>query len=193
MVQVRRAEDCEDRASAVVVANFGRVCDVRIKGQPFLKCSYCLLTIHQYVRHESSLYLAPCELICGNCDAEREPQREAILNMMQSTQVTKTGMMKEHAIVVDMPTESPKTHDARDTPLQQQCTWYPHCCGRPVFRGNREALGWCMDVIGRTLSILSIGAFLMPALLTLAKEAASCPDEGENAPTESTAYAPRRC
>jgi len=44
----------------------------------------------------------------------------------------------------------------------------------PIFGGNPEAVGWCYDVVGRTLSILSIGAFLMPALLTLAYEAAGC-------------------
>jgi len=52
---------------------------------------------------------------------------------------------------------------------------YPTCCGHPVFGGNQEALGWCLDVVGRTLSIIAIGAFLFPALMALANEAAGCP------------------
>lgn len=54
-------------------------------------------------------------------------------------------------------------------------TCYPTCCGHPVFGGNQEALGWCLDVVGRTLSIIAIGAFLFPALMALANEAAGCP------------------
>jgi UMF1 family MFS transporter len=56
-----------------------------------------------------------------------------------------------------------------------QSACYPSCCGHPVFGGNGEALGWCLDVVGRTVSIIAIGAFLFPALVTLANEAAGCP------------------
>lgn len=45
---------------------------------------------------------------------------------------------------------------------------------RRPFRGNPEAIGWCLDVLGRTLAIIAIGAFMMPALLELATEAAGC-------------------
>lgn len=59
---------------------------------------------------------------------------------------------------------------------EPSCRCYPRCCGRPVFRGRQEALAWCLDVTGRTISVVSIGAFLMPALLDLAFQAAGCPD-----------------
>ena len=42
------------------------------------------------------------------------------------------------------------------------------------FHGNGEALAWCFDVVGRTVAILSLGAFLMPALLSLARQNAGC-------------------
>lgn len=68
----------------------------------------------------------------------------------------------------------------RESLIQQeesttQSTCYPTCCGHSLFGGNKEALGWCLDVVGRTVSIIAIGAFLFPALVTLANETAGCP------------------
>lgn len=54
---------------------------------------------------------------------------------------------------------------------------YPHCCGTPLFLGNKEALAWAVDTTGRAVSFVAAGAFLAPALIRLAKEAAGCVTE----------------
>jgi UMF1 family MFS transporter len=60
--------------------------------------------------------------------------------------------------------------------------WYPRFRGKPVFNGNRQALAWALDGIGRAVQFIGAGAFLATALLRIAKEAAGCatePPEGE--------------
>lgn len=59
--------------------------------------------------------------------------------------------------------------------------WYPvRCCsssgnnGKPVYHGNPEALGWAMDIVGRSAAFIGSGAFLGTALLRLAKESVGC-------------------
>mmetsp|Transcript_8388 Transcript_8388/g.11012 ORF Transcript_8388/g.11012 Transcript_8388/m.11012 type:complete len:522 (+) Transcript_8388:150-1715(+) len=61
--------------------------------------------------------------------------------------------------------------------------WYPRFRGDPIYHGNVEAFGWCLDSIGRAVAFATAGAFLFPALLRLAKEAAGCetdPPPGSN-------------
>ena len=60
---------------------------------------------------------------------------------------------------------------------QELPKFYPHWRGRPLYGGNQEALGWAMDMIGRSTAFVSAGAFLATALLRLAKEAAGCETE----------------
>jgi len=50
----------------------------------------------------------------------------------------------------------------------------PRCCGRLLFQGNREALAWALDTVGRSVQWISVGAFLSTALLTVAKDIAGC-------------------
>jgi lysylphosphatidylglycerol synthetase-like protein (DUF2156 family) len=53
--------------------------------------------------------------------------------------------------------------------------WYPKCCGKPIFRGNREALGYMHSISCHVPRRLPVpGAFLLPALLNLAKLKAGC-------------------
>ena len=51
---------------------------------------------------------------------------------------------------------------------------YPRCCGRPWFRGNKEALGYALDLMARSTVFACSGAFLLPALLKMAKLEAGC-------------------
>ena len=59
--------------------------------------------------------------------------------------------------------------------------WYPTFRGRPVFYGTPEALAWACTVVGQAGIFIGIGAFIGPALVTLAKEEAGC----ETEPVES--------
>jgi MFS-type transporter involved in bile tolerance (Atg22 family) len=54
---------------------------------------------------------------------------------------------------------------------------YPRFRGRPLYNGNKEALGWALDGIGRALQFVGAGAFVGTALIRIAKEAAGCPTE----------------
>jgi MFS-type transporter involved in bile tolerance (Atg22 family) len=65
--------------------------------------------------------------------------------------------------------------------------WYPKCCGKPLFRGNKEALGYALDLMARSTTFACAGAFLLPALLNLAKLEAGCaiddaPGDGSSPP-----------
>ena len=53
----------------------------------------------------------------------------------------------------------------------------PKCCCRQVFNGNREALAWALDSVGRSIQAISSASFLATAILNLAKEAAGCETE----------------
>lgn len=55
--------------------------------------------------------------------------------------------------------------------------WYPKWRGRPLYRGNPEALGWALDGAARSIQFIGAGAFLSTSLLRLAKEAAGCATE----------------
>lgn len=60
--------------------------------------------------------------------------------------------------------------------------FYPNFRGKPMYQGNKEALGWALDGIGRAVQFIGAGAFLGTALIRIAKEAAGCatePPEGE--------------
>ena len=60
---------------------------------------------------------------------------------------------------------------------------YPRCCGRPLFRGNTDALGYALDLMARSTVFACAGAFLLPALLKMAKLEAGCeidPPDGTN-------------
>jgi len=79
-----------------------------------------------------------------------------------------------------VPSEPPNTEQQLPAPetnstLLLRC--YPHWRGRPIYHGNQEALGWSLDAIGRAVAFIAAGAFLAPALLRLAKEAAGCETE----------------
>jgi len=54
---------------------------------------------------------------------------------------------------------------------------YPRFRGTPLYKGNKEALGWALDGIGRAVQFIGAGAFLGTALIRIAKEAAGCPTE----------------
>lgn len=59
---------------------------------------------------------------------------------------------------------------------------YPTWRGKPVYGGNKEALAWAIDGVGRAVQFIGAGAFLGTALLRIAKEAAGClvePMDGE--------------
>lgn len=63
----------------------------------------------------------------------------------------------------------------------------PSCCGRPLYSGSSEALGYQLDNVGRSLAFIALGAFFSTSLLILAKEAAGCETEippGETEPPE---------
>ena len=62
-------------------------------------------------------------------------------------------------------------------PQEELPRCYPHVCGRPLYRGNQEALAWALDTSGRGVVWIGSGAFLATALLKLAKEAAGCETE----------------
>jgi MFS transporter, UMF1 family len=58
--------------------------------------------------------------------------------------------------------------------------FYPHWRnGAPVFYGNREALGWALDAVGRAVTFIAAGAFLGTALLHLARVEVGCATEPE--------------
>ncbi|KAL7579853.1 hypothetical protein ACA910_004865 [Epithemia clementina (nom. ined.)] len=60
--------------------------------------------------------------------------------------------------------------------------WFPYWKHKPIYHGNGEALGWVMDSIGRSVAFAA-SAFLLTALLRLAKEEAGCetdPPPGSN-------------
>ena len=61
-------------------------------------------------------------------------------------------------------------HEANTSPVAK-------CCGRKVFNGNREALAWALDSVGRSIQGISSASFLATAILNLAKEAAGCETE----------------
>jgi UMF1 family MFS transporter len=76
------------------------------------------------------------------------------------------------------------TDETRMRPLDEDqlrsptiTSFEPRCCGRLWFGGNPEALGWALDVTGRTVAVIGLGAFLAPALMNLAKEEAGCETE----------------
>lgn len=80
------------------------------------------------------------------------------------------------------------------------CCYRPCCCGAPTtttttstrtvrpwfFRGNQQAIAWCLDSIGRTTSVTSLGAFLMPAILVLARENAGCDPDDRDCSNDTT-------
>jgi MFS-type transporter involved in bile tolerance (Atg22 family) len=65
--------------------------------------------------------------------------------------------------------------------------WYPTLCGKPIFDGNPEALGWACDQIGRSCAFIGSGAFLGPALLELARMHLGC-DPDDDSPCEGRVY-----
>jgi len=62
--------------------------------------------------------------------------------------------------------------------------WYPHFRGRPLYNGNKEALAWALDGIGRAVQFVAAGAFFGTALIRIAKEAAGCLTEAPEGETE---------
>jgi UMF1 family MFS transporter len=71
--------------------------------------------------------------------------------------------------------ENDQPHGQPMPPVRENLPrWYPHCCGRPWFRGNKEALGYALDLMARSTFFACAGAFLLPALLKLAKLEAGC-------------------
>ena len=67
-------------------------------------------------------------------------------------------------------------NDEAASQLQPLPRWYPKNCRtkRPVFYGTPEALGWACTVVGQAAILIGFGAFISPALLTLAKRQAGC-------------------
>jgi len=61
---------------------------------------------------------------------------------------------------------------------------YPHFRGKPLYDGNREALAWALDGIGRAVQFVGAGAFFGTALIRIAKEAAGCATEAPAGETE---------
>jgi MFS-type transporter involved in bile tolerance (Atg22 family) len=79
-------------------------------------------------------------------------------------------------------------HDSLERPREPQSTnvavgteplpkFYPKFRGKPLYNGNKEALGWALDSIARAVQFIGAGAFLGTALIRIAKEAAGCPTE----------------
>ena len=54
--------------------------------------------------------------------------------------------------------------------------WFPKRCSnsKPIYHGNRDAFGWALDSVGRSVAFIGSGAFLGTALLRLAKESVGC-------------------
>jgi hypothetical protein len=52
--------------------------------------------------------------------------------------------------------------------------WYPRWCGKPILNGNQEALGFMLGMTGQFVAVFGVLAFIVPALLYLAKSAAGC-------------------
>jgi len=59
------------------------------------------------------------------------------------------------------------SHESLSTTSSQRC--------RP-FRGNREALGWALDAVARSVALAPL-VFLSTAIVHLAKKEAGCPTE----------------
>lgn len=82
---------------------------------------------------------------------------------------------------------SNSTHNAGIPPSTAAATlpplpfWYPKRCksGQPIYHGNREALGFALDSMGRSVAFVGSGAFLGTALIRLAKQAAGCATEAD--------------
>jgi MFS-type transporter involved in bile tolerance (Atg22 family) len=82
----------------------------------------------------------------------------------------------------------PPTSDSPRLP-----SFYPRWCGKPLYQGNVEALGWALDGIARSIPFIGAGAFLSTSLLRLAKEAAGCevvgsPEQVEMPECNETVY-----
>lgn len=71
------------------------------------------------------------------------------------------------------------------TPSDERLPYlYPHFRGKPLYDGNREALAWALDGIGRAIQFVGAGAFFGTALIRIAKEAAGCATEAPEGETE---------
>lgn len=66
---------------------------------------------------------------------------------------------------------------------EQLPTLYPRFRGKPLYNGNKEALGWALDGMGRAVQFIGAGAFLGTALIRIAKEAAGCATEAPEGET----------
>ncbi len=73
--------------------------------------------------------------------------------------------------------QEPQTHGIVLHEIRELPKFYPKFRGKPVYNGNKEALGWALDGIGRAIQFIGAGAFLGTALIRIAKEAAGCPTE----------------
>jgi MFS transporter, UMF1 family len=61
---------------------------------------------------------------------------------------------------------------------------YPRFRRKPLYNGNKEALGWALDAVGRSVQFIGAGAFFGTALIRIAKEAAGCPTEPAEGETD---------
>jgi UMF1 family MFS transporter len=88
----------------------------------------------------------------------------------------------EEAPENDTLTERLEAQIAHANGMEELPRFYPKYRGKPMYNGNKEALGWALDGIGRAVQFVGAGAFLGTALIRIAKEAAGCatePPEGE--------------
>ena len=103
-----------------------------------------------------------------------------------STAAASAASFEQEAPLSLSNTSSPQHHSAAMMPSTTttkndgNCLtpkWYPKWRGRPLYRGNPEALGWALDGAARSIQFIGAGAFLSTSLLRLAKEAAGCATE----------------
>lgn len=114
-------------------------------------------------RHHSSIYT----LLCNMLDRDNHQQGDL------TTDIPEIPVDSLHARP-DSASSNDDDDDDDDLPR-----WYPHCRNGPIYHGNKEALGWALDAVGRSVTFIAAGAFLSTALLTLAKQAAGCATEPE--------------
>ena len=55
--------------------------------------------------------------------------------------------------------------------------WYPRCRGKPILRGNKEGLGFACTTVAQSIVVIGLAAFIIPAVIVLAKEEAGCETE----------------
>mmetsp|Transcript_21205 Transcript_21205/g.50407 ORF Transcript_21205/g.50407 Transcript_21205/m.50407 type:complete len:419 (+) Transcript_21205:77-1333(+) len=106
-----------------------------------------------------------------SCCTEGPPPSASYV--IQQQQPTSTTLPEEQQQQQQQPQPQPQQQSSSIS------RWYPHFKGRPLYRGNQEALGWAFDVGARSIQFIGAGAFLSTALLRLATEAAGCDVDSE--------------